>query len=76
MKTLTTNQIAEINKLYSKYNASQEKTTWSNGGYDCTNQQRSATQRAYNKLNSYIESVTDIPSHVIVFKLVNGVSLA
>ena len=25
MKTLTTNQIAEINKLYSKYNASQEK---------------------------------------------------
>jgi hypothetical protein len=69
--TLTTEQTKELNKLYKKYADCEEKMTFTHGDYDCNRQQKAATTRAYNKLTSYIESVTTEPAHQIIFRLVN-----
>lgn len=67
----TTNHTAEIERLYKKYAECEQKQTFTHGDYDCSRQQKAATTRAYNKLVSYIESVTTEPAHQVIFKLIN-----
>jgi len=69
---LTNEQNAKLQALYKKYAACEAKTTFSHNDYDCNTQQRSATTRAYNTLVKYIESVTDEPTHKVIFNLVNA----